>query len=72
MTSSTDAGNVVTLSRSLLFCVLCGETAQWRVIGEKADNRACTACLGAVADDTPTDSFQPLVLVRIFPKRGAA
>jgi hypothetical protein len=71
MTASTDAGNVVTLSRSLLFCVLCGETAQWRVVG-RVENRACTTDLGPVADDTETDGFQPIALVRIFPRKDVA
>jgi hypothetical protein len=70
--STAPAGNVVTLSRSRVACAHCDGLAEWRVIGDRVENRSCTADLGYVADDTPTDGMAPLVLVRIFPKRGAA
>ena len=64
---------VVELSRSTVDCAHCGDLAIWRVIGAgKVENRSRGRCLSDVADDTPTDGFQPLVLRRIFPKGSAA
>ncbi len=75
MSVSSDGSNVVTLSRNGFGCAVpgCESAGAWQVIG-KVENRSCAVALhlGVVAEATPTDGWQPLVLVRISPRGDVA